>query len=665
MIALVFACRPPGSEASGSLSTGNQWTVGAGAAIASLVLIALVGVLLACCWHEVQDVCSVLRRKFRRKRLVCVRFRGKRVTIPQYWENAGRDLDRAQKRQDPDFFDDKYPVEARVLEALTRLMNSTRCWGGGTSGAQHSFRVVRALRIEDSVMWTNYQRKAAEIRFMNRRGCSWGSGGAPQTSAKLWDEEHEDFVDVDLDGSINEAYLWHATHPVAASNIVETGFRIGKEPSVGARFGHGAYFAEDSAKADDYAKAGAGVFQDCYAMLLCRVALGRQHETCKMKDPAASDDARARCCDSTLAQPDYSGAAREFIIWDQDQVYPEYALIYERCVDDGGDESEETEEGGSQYSQAAVNHGYPWYWHSHADNPSYGPDGAPHFRETHPSDHMRPTMQRIIAQTWQRSWTAARKGADGAPLAAHDPHGDMPEQLRVLKVLRLENSALWHRYRDGQDGIHLRRGSLPPSPLGMVKTTAVLPLRLRTQLTPGLTESYLWCPCSPTEITAIAEQGFAENTAASWTERCGRGFRLAECSSRADEGCRDEPEGYYHGYYAMLLCRASLGRAFVLPPSTSVHGGAEEALEFDSCVSFEGDYRDFVVHSRDLLYPEYAVFYERIYSDRRSRGLHDPRRPVPALAKPLRPILRGSSAADSWSSEDVDESGAESSGSDL
>lgn len=616
-----------------------------------VVVVIIAGLFIVFNWHEVFDLCISMRWRFRRARLCCIRLSGKRTEIPEYWENSERDLSRAQKRDDPDFFDDKYPVDAETCEQFARLMNTTSFWEGGTAFGHKGFRVVRALRIEDSVMWTNYQRKAAEIQWMNRRGCSW-IGDAPKTVDKLEEIEHHDFFALNLDEQINEAYMWHATNPVAALHIVETGFRISREHTAGARFGHGAYFAEDCAKADDYAKAGTGIFKDCYAMFLCRVALGRQHVTHKMRDPTATEEAMAHGCDSILAEPPYQNAAREYIIWDQDQVYPEYAIIYERHAEADDEESSPMSiEDASHLSldQRAL----PWYWHNSAEIVGRDTSGAMIFHETHPSVHMKATMQRIIDKTWVHSWTSARKGADGRMLPAEDPHGDMPDKLRVLKVLRLEYSEMWNAYREEQDAIRHRRGRLQPGIAASLRTLHALPFRLRSQLMPDVAEGYLWCPCSPTEVASITERGFLERTAASWSERFGQGFCLSECSSRADENSADEPDGYYRGYYAMLLCRASLGKVqFLSSPDPSAHEHTGEGHEFDGTVATSEGYRDFMFHSKDAIYPEYAVIYERIHHDKRVRGLSTQRWPEKASAKPLRPLLCRNQDEEGWSSED-------------
>eukprot|EP00747_Dinoflagellata_sp_TGD_P037639 gnl/TRDRNA2_/TRDRNA2_139194_c0_seq1.p2 gnl/TRDRNA2_/TRDRNA2_139194_c0~~gnl/TRDRNA2_/TRDRNA2_139194_c0_seq1.p2 ORF type:complete len:115 (-),score=15.03 gnl/TRDRNA2_/TRDRNA2_139194_c0_seq1:282-626(-) len=104
-----------------------------------------------------------------------------------------------------------------------------------------------------------------------------------------------------LDRGICEAYLWHGTDPAAASKIAEDGFDVSRGKR--GRFGPGAYFAEDSGKSDQYAGSGAGVYKHCYAMLLCRVLLGRQYCTERENNPGAAKVLKAANAeyDSVLA----------------------------------------------------------------------------------------------------------------------------------------------------------------------------------------------------------------------------------------------------------------------------------------------------------------------------------------------------------------------------
>merc|ERR1719375_2956416 len=98
------------------------------------------------------------------------------------------------------------------------------------------FRLVRAVRMEDSIMWADYQSKAAEIKA-SRGSCDFEGQGEPKTMKEVaatgaWSS----FAD-DLDSDINEVYLWHGTKPEAAKLISEDGFRVDSTHTSGTRFG--------------------------------------------------------------------------------------------------------------------------------------------------------------------------------------------------------------------------------------------------------------------------------------------------------------------------------------------------------------------------------------------------------------------------------------------
>merc|ERR1712100_423370 len=96
----------------------------------------------------------------------------------------------------------------------------------------------------------------------------------------------------------------------------------------------------------------------------------------------------------------------------------------------------------------------------------------------------------------------------------------------------------------------------------------------------------------------------------------GPGIYLAESSSKSDEYAADDRGGGYDGLYAIIVCRAVLGRPFI----TEMNGNhAEQVISGDyDCVLGDrekavGTYREFVFFHEASIYPEYAVFYRRQY----------------------------------------------------
>merc|ERR1712224_1055491 len=106
----------------------------------------------------------------------------------------------------------------------------------------------------------------------------------------------------------------------AADAIANTGFCIDRE-TTSTRFGQGAYFAEDVCKSLSYTEETHGKRY----LLLCRVTCGQMHYTEQDQDPTATVTARAAGKNSTLANPGRIGP-REFIVFEEAQVYPEYIL---------------------------------------------------------------------------------------------------------------------------------------------------------------------------------------------------------------------------------------------------------------------------------------------------------------------------------------------------
>jgi len=134
-----------------------------------------------------------------------------------------------------------------------------------------------------------------------------------------------------LDDASNEVWLFHGTCEAAAQGITESSFRIPEKPSTvahGALFGYGAYLAEAAKKSHVYS-VNDGV-NGCYVMLLCRAALGR------LKPVGMCDEHSERLIreddqfDSLIGFTALknSGYAREFLVYDAAQVYPEYIMYY-------------------------------------------------------------------------------------------------------------------------------------------------------------------------------------------------------------------------------------------------------------------------------------------------------------------------------------------------
>jgi len=129
----------------------------------------------------------------------------------------------------------------------------------------------------------------------------------------------------------NEWYLFHGTNPAAAKAICTSDFKVSRAgSSTGTLYGKGLYFAESITKADEYAKPNES---GNYAVLLCRVLGGHVRYTDQITPD--QEDLTYSCIegpyDCVLGDREKTrGTYREFVLFDSEDVYPEYVIEYKR-----------------------------------------------------------------------------------------------------------------------------------------------------------------------------------------------------------------------------------------------------------------------------------------------------------------------------------------------
>jgi len=224
-------------------------------------------------------------------------------------------------------------ANAAVLHAVQSMISET--WSEvvtrdrkGRAKAHH-LEVVNVLHNENRALWESYARARAKILAQ----CVASNSTSVGVKTSVADCEPLG----DLDRRANEFLLFHGTRPTAADKICSGDFRIDLAGSgAGALYGNGVYFAERSSKGDEYAGDDEeGVYQGLYAMLLCRVTCGNMLHCDDVRPNATyltqqctSDGAYYH---SVLGDREKArGTYREFIIYDKDQAYPEYVIIYRR-----------------------------------------------------------------------------------------------------------------------------------------------------------------------------------------------------------------------------------------------------------------------------------------------------------------------------------------------
>lgn len=245
--------------------------------------------------------------------------------LPPYWsskvDDAGND------------FNSLTPVDGEMFAKLQELLDVTyrdvttrdRVRSCGTWEVPRSFRLVAAARNENSKLWRKYCVRKAELQHETS-----------EDPYKLYDDVLTTSVweslsaDAQLDRKINEWYLFHGSSTTAARNICINDFKFDLAGSAtGTLYGRGSYFAESITKADEYTREEDGKF----TVLLNRVLGGRvKYNADREPDP---DELTRECVDgpydSVLGdRQKISGTYREFVVFDTENVYPEYILTFER-----------------------------------------------------------------------------------------------------------------------------------------------------------------------------------------------------------------------------------------------------------------------------------------------------------------------------------------------
>eukprot|EP00929_Paragymnodinium_shiwhaense_P085749 TRINITY_DN4617_c0_g5_i1.p1 TRINITY_DN4617_c0_g5~~TRINITY_DN4617_c0_g5_i1.p1 ORF type:complete len:362 (-),score=62.08 TRINITY_DN4617_c0_g5_i1:92-1177(-) len=262
------------------------------------------------------------------------------VTYPVYWNNKASTSD----------FDDRFDVSRRVKRHVQKMIDQT--WKAvGTRDRRgevpRGLAVVDVQRIEDSEMWIAYKKEQGKV--ISARGrCTpvHMLDGDPENGAVKTVLAASDTVFSDHDPTVNEFFFFHGTSPDGALNISNSGFRLDLAGSnAGTMFGKGAYFAESSSKADEYAKQGNGIYTGIYAMLLCRVTCGEMFRVLRAEPDACMEAVRAGKYDSVLGDREASvGTFREFVVYRQRQIYPEYVVLYKRVFEEEEEEDSDAED---------------------------------------------------------------------------------------------------------------------------------------------------------------------------------------------------------------------------------------------------------------------------------------------------------------------------------
>jgi len=286
----------------------------------------------------------------------------------------------------------------------------------GDPGLPKGYVVRRVIRVEDSTLWKQYVDRREEIKGQRVNQLPLQKFDPPLLTDSTV-EKYADKAFAPLESDYNECYLWHGTYVRAALSIAQNDFNISKAgDNKGTMYGKGVYMAESCTKADEYATDDPrGFYEGVYAMVLCRVTMGKWFYTTK-RDEDAGDNTTSGEYDSTLGDRAKSvGTFRELVVYDQRQVYPEYVVMYSRAY--SGD-NELAMQSLAQTEPLMTE--LPVYWMNVHLNPT--------------SDHFS-VRYKVRDSTTELIERLARGSAP-----------DKGTSLRVTQVLRCESSETWTRY---------------------------------------------------------------------------------------------------------------------------------------------------------------------------------------------------------------------------
>jgi len=209
----------------------------------------------------------------------------------------------------------------------------TRTRDRGKERVAERIKLESVVRVQNAESFVMYQKRKRVIKeaLKKRNDLAFGD---------VWDiktnKEKATFTGAaELDPTINEVYLFHGTSPAGAEGITDNDFDMKRVGSAyGSLFGGGIYFAESCMKADEYVVAD---HRGLFPVIMCRVVLGSINY-CDAKEPSKIARQLEESC--TKNRDRYHSVLgdrqkvmktfREFIIFDNHQVLPEFICWYRR-----------------------------------------------------------------------------------------------------------------------------------------------------------------------------------------------------------------------------------------------------------------------------------------------------------------------------------------------
>jgi len=197
-------------------------------------------------------------------------------------------------------------------------------------GVPDRLLITRGHRSQNVQNWVDYSRRRWEIKEALHAKKDLQRSIDDLKTAGVFPEQDR----YRLDSEAHEQFLFHGTNDDAADGITQGDFLVDLAGSnAGTLYGKGVYLAESVSKSDEYTKENASG-ERC--ILVCRAALGYVNYT---DEKSPNVDALVESCTEgpyhcVLGDREKCrGTYREIMVYDHDQVYPEYVIWYKRVYD--------------------------------------------------------------------------------------------------------------------------------------------------------------------------------------------------------------------------------------------------------------------------------------------------------------------------------------------
>jgi len=232
-------------------------------------------------------------------------------------------------------------LEPQMVAVVQKLITDTTCVECHNHGLAMDVTVEKVFRVESTLHWRSFAANRHKLKVKNAR---WPK----HTPVKS--QLNQGLPDSSLDHASNEVYLWHGL-PASKVPVVAKGHLDNRMANCRGLYGDGIYLTDQWCKALQYTRAGkcsirhnvCGEKRRCRCVgpkraLLCRAAMGEAYYVPKFNNlskrqqwpPERTDTGPGVAHDSVVAEPERADAGeqahREFVLFDQKSVYPEWII---------------------------------------------------------------------------------------------------------------------------------------------------------------------------------------------------------------------------------------------------------------------------------------------------------------------------------------------------